>query len=417
MSKVVLVPKEGLDIDSSAQKHIGKTNIDLENSELLGFIEQFDELDSFDSVFDGLSAITGFILSEFNLLEVEQLDSEVANKIMEIMEKSIRNDFYVYERNINKMKIIKNIDNEINEFKDVFIDSYCSDYDDLGIFEYLLVKKTDIKHEVISEYEDIKEIMGSLSVISYDIDNKIIKKDILTLDNIDDFIYQNVDDVIGRFIVPKFLGGFEKMDNIGVELLNAFDKFVKEYYIISIIEGEVYLMDEETMIDGFEELSNSFKEYEASKRVNNFENKMLDEVIDKSLTKFESATITLSNTEHFIAFDVNRVNGELIYSYEGCEGTEEEIEELKSTILYLIGTSNFSTVMIRVKTNVKDGNESLYEIYGFTYDINKDRFEKIDYKALRKAYSIDSQTGLPIEVSPNDIFCDIDGNKTGKLID
>ena len=176
-------------------------------------------------------------------------------------------------------------------------------------------------------------------------------------------------------------------------------------------------MDEETMIDGFEELSNSFNEYEASKRVNNFENKMLDEVIDKSLTKFDSATISLSNTEHFIVFDVNRVNGELIYSYEGYEGTEEEIEELKSTILYLIGTSNFSTTMIRVKTNVKDGNESLYEIYGFVYDTNKDRFEKIDYKALRKAYSIDSETGLPIEVSPNDIFCDIDGNKTGKLID
>lgn len=328
--------------------------------------------------------------------------------------KTLLGSAFIYSVDSNKVVPIplRELDKEFKDFKKDFIDIVFAP----ELNEYIILKKE--KGINLDKIESLYDIYDNPNIKVYSIfgDSEPIGND--DDDDVSDFIYNTLD-VMASIVF--YYDKDEKSIN-RKDITKLFNKFTKEYIIFEVQDEGLYKSDVDDLLS-IEEYD--VKLYEDAKIIwsaindefesfehDNFNN--LEKAITQSINKFNEAKVTiLSNEGSSVIFDVKYNNGEKVYAdMEDASKYERFIFRVGVDAILDTG----GVVMIRVNTTVFDKDLPICEIYGYRVDA-KGNFSNINYRDLRESYSIDSSTGLPIEVESNVIFCDLKGNKTGILID
>lgn len=146
----------------------------------------------------------------------------------------------------------------------------------------------------------------------------------------------------------------------------------------------------------------------------------IEKIMDKSLGKFNEGSALIvymtDDGDYSLRVPIKRTKkGKITLKYS--KDSFENLGVFKSKMIEMFSDSYFATINIRVKTNSVVNNNPLNEIYIFKIGMGSSEWVNIDSDTVRKSYSINFETGEPIELLDTDIFCDLDGNRTAKIFD
>jgi hypothetical protein len=349
-------------------------------------------------------------------------------------------------------------DDDYDEYEDdVLGDLIDSVYDN-----YVVVKKSSIGNiTAIKTMGDLYN--GKTEVIRVNLQEDEEENDYLNIQSIDTVIINKKSKPILDFYAPLFITDiyedillhqyksiflkYKEDDIVDMtkDITELFNQFKKDYVIFGMVMDDdnikktpiTILEEHELRIvfeDNLQNLTDMFLERIFGTEVNEMPEELkellindfkfgdLENIINQALTKFSLCKLTVYGKDLYqtynLSFDVyKQKNNKLLYEYDGCDGQPDTIEYFKNDIEGYINDSIAAIIIIRVKTDAKMGDLPYFEVYGFKIDSVERKLINIDYDKLRESYASDAITGEAIELAPNDIYCDLKGNKTGILID